>query len=214
METSKDLVIGLDSSTTATKAIAWTRDGAVAGIGRCPIPLANPAHNRYEQNPNDWWSAATSSLRELVQQVAPQRIAALAISNQRETFVPLNSSGHPVRPAIIWLDQRCAKEVPWLTGKVGADNIHRISGKPPDMAPVAYRIAWMLRSEPELFRSTRMFADVQAYLVWRLTGAFKNQLGERRSPGHLRYGKEGMVPGSDASLGAVPGSVAQPGRAL
>jgi xylulokinase len=172
MGNTKDLVIGIDSSTTATKAIAWNRDGSVAGIGRCPIPLTSLGHDRYEQNPEDWWSAATSALRQLVQQVSPVRIAALAISNQRETFVPLDSKGQPVRPAIVWLDQRCGKEVAWLAGKVGADNIHRISGKPPDMAPVAYRIAWMLRSEPELFRSTAMFADVHGYLVWRLTGAF------------------------------------------
>jgi xylulokinase len=63
--------------------------------------------------------------------------------------------------------------VTWLSGKVGAENIHRISGKPPDMAPVAYRIAWMLRSEPELFKATRIFADVHSYLVWCLTGEFR-----------------------------------------
>ncbi len=169
----KDIVIGLDSSTTATKAIGWLKDGSVAGLGRCPIPLANPGPNRYEQDPEDWWSSTTMAMRQLLQQVPAERIAALAISNQRETFVPLDAKGQPVRQAIVWLDQRCQDEVAWLSGKVGAANLHRISGKPPDVAPVAYRIAWMLRSEPELFRSTEVFADVQSYLVWRLTGAFQ-----------------------------------------
>ena len=173
MGNTRDVVIGIDSSTTATKAIAWGRDGSIAGIGRCPVPLASLEENRYEQNPEDWWSAATMALRQLIQQVSAERVAALAISNQRETFVPLDSKGRPVRPAIVWLDQRCSQEVAWLSGKVGADNLHRISGKPPDMAPVAYRIAWMLRSEPERFRSTEMFADVHSYLVWSLTGMFK-----------------------------------------
>jgi sugar (pentulose or hexulose) kinase len=109
----------------------------------------------------------------LLRQVSPGRIVALAISNQRETFVPLDAKGRPVRPAIVWLDQRCKDEVAWLSGKVGADALHRITGKPADVAPVAYRIAWMLRSEPELFRSTEVFADVHAYLAWRLTGAFQ-----------------------------------------
>ncbi len=173
MTSTRDVVIGIDSSTTATKAIGWTRDGAVAGVGRCAIPLSNPGPNRYEQNPEDWWSSATTALRQLLQQVAPQRVAALAIANQRETFVPLDAQGRPVRPAIVWLDQRCHDEVAWLSGKVGADNLHRITGKPPDVAPVAYRIAWMLRCEPEQFRSTKVFADVHAYLVWRLTGTFE-----------------------------------------
>jgi sugar (pentulose or hexulose) kinase len=173
MGNGKDVVIGIDSSTTATKAIGWTRDGSVLGVGRCPIPLSHPGPNRYEQDPEDWWSSATTALRQLLRQVSPERIAALAISNQRETFVPLDAKGRPVRQAIVWLDRRCRDEVTWLSGKVGADNLHRISGKPPDVAPVAYRIAWMLRSEPERFRSTDVFADVHSYLVWRLTGAFQ-----------------------------------------
>ncbi len=172
-ETNRDVVIGIDSSTTATKAIAWTREGGVAGVGRGPIPLMSPERDRYEQDARDWWRSTAKALGELLEQVAPERVAALAISNQRETFVPLGATGEAVRPAIVWLDQRCDQEVDWLAGKVGRERIHQISGKPPDMAPVAYRIAWMLRNEPDLFRATAMFADVHAYLVWRLTGAFR-----------------------------------------
>ena len=169
----KDVVIGIDSSTTASKAIAWERDGAMAGLGRSPIPLASPANQWYEQNPEDWWSSACKALRDLLRQVAPERVAAVAISNQRETFAALGPRGDPVRPAIVWLDQRCDREVAWLADRVGRERIHGITGKPPDMAPVAYRIAWMLRREPELFRATSKFVDVQSYLVWRLTGAFR-----------------------------------------
>lgn len=169
----QDVVIGIDSSTTATKAAAWRRDGTLVGLGRSPIPLTSPGKDRYEQDPEDWWKSTCEALRELWNSVPAQRVAALAISNQRETFVPLGPTGTPVRPAIIWLDQRCENEVPWLAGKVGPERIHQITGKPPDMAPVAYRIAWMLRQEPDLFRATSMFADVHAYLVWRLAGAFR-----------------------------------------
>jgi sugar (pentulose or hexulose) kinase len=216
MRTGKDVVIGIDSSTTATKAIAWKRDGSVAGVGRSPIPLASPGNDRYEQNPEDWWAAASKALRELFQRVAPERIAALAISNQRETFVPLGPKGAPVRAAIVWLDQRCGQEVPWLTAKVGSDRIHQITGKPPDMAPVAYRIAWMLRREPELFRSTAMFADVHCYLVWRLTGAFRTSWASADPLGLFDMGKKVWSPEVLKALElrpeqlpelAVPGSV-------
>jgi len=173
MDESKTTVIGLDSSTTATKAIAWRRDGTIAGQGRSSIPLLSPASNRYEQDPEDWWRSACSALQQLFQQVSPANVSAIAISNQRETFVPLGRDGEPVRPAIVWLDQRCAAEVPWLTERVGSERIHRITGKPPDMAPVAYRIAWMLRNERELFDRTAIFADVHATLAWRLTGVFQ-----------------------------------------
>ena len=156
MSKGKDIVIGLDSSTTATKAVAWKPDGMLVGQGRSPIPLLSPAPNWYEQNPNEWWRSACEALRELFQHVDSGSVAAIAISNQRETFVPLAQNGEPVRPAIIWLDQRCEEEVAWLADRVGRERIHHITGKPPDMAPVAYRIAWMLRHEKELFRRTAM----------------------------------------------------------
>jgi len=173
MRTGKDIVIGLDSSTTASKAIAWRQDGTIAGQGHSPIPLLSPADNWYEQDAKDWWRSACVALQELFQQVAPADVAAISIASQRETFVPLGQDGDPVRPAIVWLDQRCEEEVAWLAGRVGSERIHRITGKPPDMAPVAYRIAWMLRREKELFCRVTMFADVQAYLAWRLTGVFR-----------------------------------------
>ena len=169
----RDLVIGLDSSTSATKAIAWTRDGVTMAEGRSPIPLASPAANWYEQDPEDWWGSACVALRRLLEQVSPGRIAALAISNQRETFAPLAADGSAVRPAIVWLDQRCRDEVSWLSGQVGERRIHEISGKPVDMAPVAYRLAWMLHHEPNEYARTAIFADVHGYLAWRLTGRFQ-----------------------------------------
>ena len=169
----KDLVIGLDSSTTATKAIAWRRDGSMAGMGRAPIPLASLGNSQYEQNPEEWWHSACVALKELFKHVDSKAVAAIAISNQRETFVPLDDDGEAVRPAIVWLDQRCGEEVAWLADRVGRERIHQITGKPPDMAPVAYRIAWMLRHEPEFFGRTKMFADVHTYLTWRLTGMLR-----------------------------------------
>jgi len=171
MADTRDLVIGIDSSTTAAKAIACQRDGAIVAIGRSPIPLASPGNNLYEQDPQDWWRSTCEALRELLLQVAPELIAAVAIANQRETFVALDAAGNAIRPAIVWLDQRCQAEVEWLTGITGDEAIHRISGKPPDIAPVAYRIAWMLRWEPQLFHATARFTDVHGYLTERLTGA-------------------------------------------
>ena len=169
----KDLVIGLDSSTTSTKAIAWANRGVAVAEGRSPIALTSPAPDWYEQNAEDWWNSACAALRDLLAQVSPERIAALGISTQRETFVPLAADGSPIRPAIVWLDQRCRQEVGWLSGRVGRRRIHQISGKPVDMAPVAYRMAWMLRNEPEHYRRTAFFADVHGYLTRRLTGEFR-----------------------------------------
>lgn len=119
-------------------------------------------------------------------------------------------AGVPVRAAIVRLAQRCGEEVLWLSGKVGADRIHRISGKPPDMAPVAYRIAWMLRtrrnsSAPPPCSPTRTPDGVAA------DQRVSDELGERRPAGPPRdVRKAGALQHADIividSLDGMPSS--------
>ena len=168
-----DLVVGLDCSTTSVKAIAFDRNGKAAASAIESIPLYSPQPNHYEQDPEDWWRAARNALRRITGEAGPARIAALAVSNQRETFVALDRSGRPLRPAIIWLDERCKDEVESFASKVGKERIHQITGKPVDYAPVVYRLAWMKKHEPELFRKIGMICDVHTYITWMLTGSFK-----------------------------------------
>jgi sugar (pentulose or hexulose) kinase len=168
-----ELVIGIDSSTTATKAIAWNFLGENIAGTNSPIRLSCPHPNYYEQNPDDWWHSMTESLKKLTDQVDKDRITALAISNQRETFVALDRKGKPVRPAITWLDERCKSQVDKFAATLGDERIHQITGKPKDYAPVVYRLAWMKENENDLFRKTARFCDVQTFLVNKLTGYYK-----------------------------------------
>ena len=94
---SADLVIGIDASTTATKAIAWDSKGRAIAEGRAALELSSPLPNHYEQDARDWWATAREALRHVVGEVGASRIAAISISNQRETFVPLDDAGDPVR---------------------------------------------------------------------------------------------------------------------
>lgn len=114
-----------------------------------------------------------TALQKITHQIDKERIKALAIANQRETFVALNKEGEPVRPAIIWLDERCKGQVDKFAGIIGDNKIHHLTGKPKDYAPVVYRLAWMKEHENELFRRVFKFSDVHSYLVQRLTGQYK-----------------------------------------
>lgn len=169
----KALVVGLDCSTRSARAVAWTASGETVAVGRSPIPLARPAPGRYEQDPRDWWHAAARAIRAVTDSVAPERIAGLSIAHQRETFVPLDGRGAPVRPAMVWLDRRARDSVEPLVHRVGAERLLLISGKPPDGTPSLYRWEWMRRHEPEAFSATAVFADVHAWLTARLTGSLR-----------------------------------------
>lgn len=167
---SESVVIGLDSSTQSTKAIAWNREGRMVAEGRASVPLANPRLGCFEQDPEDWWRACCLALRECVAQIGPERVVALAISNQRETIAFLDDEGASLHPAIVWLDERARAEVAALSDTLGAETIHRITGRPPDVTPCLYRLSWIKKHRPDIWARTACFADVQCYLVHRLAG--------------------------------------------
>jgi len=164
------LVIGLDSSTQSTKAIAWNRAGKAVAEGRADIHMSNPRLDCFEQDPEDWWTACVAALQGCVAQIDASQVQGLAISNQRETLAFLDAQGHATYPAIIWLDERSRAQVESFTKHFGAENIHRITGRPADITPCLYRFIWMQENEPEIYQDTQHFVDVQAYLVQRLCG--------------------------------------------
>lgn len=166
----KDLVVGIDSSTSATKAIAWDRAGTLVAEGRAAIPLANPRPDWFEQDPRDWWRSTAAALRQLSAQVDAARIAGLAISNQRETFGLFTAAGEALRPGLIWLDSRASAQVRRFGECFGAARVHAISGRPLDISPCLYRLLWLQDHEAALFRQADLIADVHGYLCFHLTG--------------------------------------------
>lgn len=119
MSASKDLVIGVDSSTSACKAIAWDRHGRAIAESRTTFELISPHPNWYEQRAEDWWDALCKALRELAAQVGAERFAALCITHQRESFVPVDETCQPIRNAILWVDDRAVAQVAELDRLVG-----------------------------------------------------------------------------------------------
>lgn len=186
----KDLVIGIDSSTTATKAIAWDRHGNFVAEGRAAIPLLNPIANHFEQNAEDWWSSTCHALTALTEKIEPQHVAGVAIANQRETFVPLLKNGSPARPGMVWLDNRAIENVEKFCDIFGAEKIHQISGKPKDVTPVIYRLAWMKEHESEIYNQVDQFAEVHSFLVEKLTNVRKTSWGSSDPMGMFEIEKK------------------------
>lgn len=162
-------VIGIDCSTSATKAVVWDEEGNSVAEGRATFPLESPRPGWYEQDAEEWWRSTSTALREAVSKVDKGRIKALGITHQRESFVCTDEEGHPLRRAILWLDSRSYGEVE----EYGSERLHEITGKPPSMTPALYKLFWMRDREPELFARTSRVLDVHAFLVHRLTGEWR-----------------------------------------
>ena len=170
------LIVSIDSSTTACKAIAWDPQGRAVAEGRAAYPLLQPQPTWYEQNAEEWWQGACAAIQECLSQIDVAQVAALGITHQRETFVPVDEEGRPIRNAILWLDERSRAQVTELEERFGRDALHRLTGKPPAMTPSLPKILWLIEHEPELVARTARFLDVHAFLVHRLTGEYRTSL--------------------------------------
>ncbi|MEW7009781.1 xylulokinase [Lentilitoribacter sp. EG35] len=164
------LIIGLDSSTQSTKAIAWSDTGELVAEGRADIPMNTPRKNHFEQTPEEWWKATCIALKALTDQIDSSLIDGIAISNQRETIGFFDKNLEPLHPAIVWLDSRSISEVEELTEKIGTDQLHKISGKPKDIIPSHSRILWFVKNHPAKIQNLYKVLNVSSYLGMKLTG--------------------------------------------
>jgi sugar (pentulose or hexulose) kinase len=147
----QELVIGLDASTTATKAIAWNSRGHAVAEGRAQVPLSTPKPGWFEQDVGDWTGAATKALKQLSKKIDMARVVAISISNQRESFAQFDKNNKALRPGT-------------------AARLHDISGKPSDVTPCITRCAWLAKHMPKLWQKTAKTAEVHGVLTQFLTG--------------------------------------------
>ncbi|WP_192256144.1 xylulokinase [Mesorhizobium caraganae] len=165
-----DVVIGIDASTTAVKAIAFARDGTELFQARETYPLSNPKPGHFEQDAEHWWAALISALQQVTDKIGAARIAAIAIAHQRESFTLIDHAGKPLIPAILWLDERARPQVARLSAELGREAIRDWSGKPPDPTPALYAIAWLAEHQQQVLYSAAALVDVHGFFVHRLTG--------------------------------------------
>ena len=91
-------------------------------------------------------------------------MAALAISNQRETVGFLDAAGEELRPAILWLDERCRPDIDLFGAKLAPARFREITGKTPDPTPAVFSLHWVMRCEPEHWGRLAHAVDVQG--IW------------------------------------------------
>lgn len=165
------LVVAVDCSTTAAKAVVTELDGAGGVVtiaqGARSFPTATPHPAWHEQDPADWWTATRGAIAEAVATSGRgDEVAAVCLTHQRETFVVADATGRALRPAVLWLDGRAQAEI----AELGSPVVHTLSGKPPDTTPAIYKLAWLARHEPAVLREGARVGDVQAVLAQHLTG--------------------------------------------
>ena len=119
---SADQLLALDVGTQSVRAILFDPRGVLVAMGRVPIePYVSPEPTWAEQDPEVWWTALGEACRRLWADPAARAdaVAGVALTTQRVTIVVSDDEGTPLRPAIVWLDQRRTEDLPPVGGAWG-----------------------------------------------------------------------------------------------
>ena len=166
--------IGIDSSTTATKALLMDAAGAVLGVAAHGYSFDTPKPLWSEQSPGLWWDATAAAIRDVLAQtgVAPDSVRGIGLTGQMHGLVLLNERGHVLRPAILWNDQRTAAQCDTIRERLGRENLIRLTGNDALTGFTAPKILWVQENEPDIWARVRHILLPKDYLRYKLTGEF------------------------------------------
>ncbi len=169
-----DAVIGIDVGTYSSKGVACAPDGTLLAEARVEHGVSIPAPGRLEHDADAvWWHDLLELSRELVEGLPPGTdIAAIGLSAIGPCLLPVDRSGRPLRPAILYgADNRAADQLARLErGRRAA--IARLSGTNMTSQAVGPKIMWLIENEPEVMSRTAKLMTATGYLVLRLTGQY------------------------------------------
>jgi len=168
-------IIAIDAGTTSSRAILFDKKGHQIGVAQYEFTQFFPQNGWVEHDANEIWESQKKAIHDLIKQtgVQDEEIAAIGITNQRETTIIWNKeTGEPVGNAIVWQDRRTASICTELNQKYEATFTAK-TGLVLDPYFSGTKIKWILDQDPELKRQANegklAFGTVDSWLIWKLT---------------------------------------------
>jgi xylulokinase len=195
-------LLGIDVSTTATKALLIDEHGAVVAVAATEYPFETPQPLWSEQDPALFWSGAVQSVRTTIEKtgINPAHIAAVGLTGQMHGLTLLDAHGKTLRPCILWNDQRTARQCAEITQRVGQERVLQLTGNPVLTGFTAPKILWVQQNEPEVFRRVAHVLLPKDYARYKLTGGFFSDVSDSSGTSLFDVGKRTW---SDEMLAAL-----------
>ncbi len=195
------LVLGIDTSTTATKAILVDRSGVVKGVASATYGYETPQPLWSEQSPQSWWEGTASSIREVMDATgtSPGDIEAVGLTGQMHGSVLLDGEGDVVRPAILWNDQRTGPQCDEIRRRVGKQRLIEITGNDALTGFTAPKLLWVQEHEPENWAAGASCAPTQGLRALPPHRQLRGRRRRRVGDDPLRPQIEDMVTRGDRS---------------
>lgn len=176
MSQAKQYVVALDQGTTSSRAIIFDQDAAIQGVAQREFGQIYPQAGWVEHDPMEIWASQRSTLTEVLAKtgISPDQIAAIGITNQRETTVVWEkSTGKPVYNAIVWQCRRTADICEQLKERGLTDYIRENTGLVLDAYFSGTKLKWILDNvegaREKASNGELLFGTIDTWLIWKLT---------------------------------------------
>ena len=187
---SERFVLAIDLGTTSCKVVLVDRCGAVARKASREYPLMSPRSGWAEQDPEMWWQAVAASLREVVDGLDLRTVACVGLSGQMHGLVVLDRGDAPLRPAILWNDQRSAEDCLRVYDLVGGRPAYiRLTNNALLPGYTAGKLLWVRRNEPQLFQRIERILLPKDYIRFRLCGTVATDFSDASGTGLFDVGQ-------------------------
>lgn len=168
------VAVGVDVGTTGARGVGVDERGRVIATATSAYPLLTPRPQWTEQDPADWWAGVTQVVGAVTRQVQEggERVSGIGLTGQMHGSVFLDAAGDVLRPALLWNDQRTAKQCEQITERVGEQRLVDITGNPALTGFQAPKVLWLRDEEPEAYKRVERVLLPKDYIRYRLTGEF------------------------------------------
>jgi xylulokinase len=186
--------VGLDVGTTSVKGIAVSADGDIIGRAEETYALSTPHPGWSEQDPQLWWDATQRVLGRL----GTDEIAGIGLSGQMHGLVALDEDDAVLRPAILWNDQRTARQCTEIEDRLGLEKLIHLTGNRALTGFTAPKLLWLRASEPETYARIAHILLPKDYVRLRLTGERATDVADASGTllfdvGHRRWSEDVVV---------------------
>jgi len=166
--------LGIDTSTTSSKALLVDESGNVIAVASSPHTLQTPKPLWSEQDPHEWWDAVSGSIRSVLEKagIGGERIGAVGLTGQMHGLVLLDDAGNVLRPAILWNDQRTQSQCDEIHQRIGKEKFIQITGNIALTGFTAPKILWVNENEPDVFAKVKHVLLPKDYIRYKLTGEY------------------------------------------
>ena len=162
--------IGADLGTSALKLLLVNNLGEIVKIVSREYSVQFPNSGWSEQNPEDWWTAFLSGVKELTADIDVSKIFGIGAGGQMHGLVVLDKDDNVIRPAILWNDGRTDKETDYLNQEIGKEKLSELTANIAFAGFTAPKILWLKNNEPENFAKISKIMLPKDYLNYKLTG--------------------------------------------